>query len=972
MNRWRFLQITFTILSYLVHTATLTAQRSETFPDFDFDPSSFKNPSREFGPYTRWWWPGNDVANEELQREIQMFADNGFAGVEIQPLTMGINPNAPQLRSDKVYSWDRPSFYQHVGAVMKQAKLSGVTVDMTAGSGWPMGGPHIRPEEGMSTLTYADTIVDGAQKININIPDQLPDYSSIVIFDTLHLYKKIDISLAKLQAVTIAKVLKQENDQIVLDPNSVMDVTSSVVGGKLNYEIKNDGKWIIIAFWSTPDGQIPTLIASRDPALVVNHFDSVDIIKNYEHLFGERTGLKQFYGKPFRAVFNDSYEFRSDRHYSDNFLSFFNQRRGYDLTPWLGANVERGYNNNAAAFIFPGAKPPFIFSDEDWRLRYDYDLTVGELLQEEFINASDKWMRNRSLMHRTQAYGVKMDVIAASGSADIPEAEQLFAKGSEGFIKLVTSGAHLHNRPVTTQESFVFFGRSEMTTPQKIKALSDKAFTSGINEIIYSGSPYKYQTEDYGTEGWNTWSTPYSGFDFSSSINEAWPYWKDIKDINLYIARSQYALRSGKPHHDVLIYFPFTDFTQEDVVENPQEILVNGYFKDFEPAENGISNNQLTRKQKWFSEAWHTINALNASGITWEWVNDASIQVATLPNGKINIRGNDYDALLILHAPYIQLRSAEIIDTLAKRDANILVIGDIPDKQPGFLNYKENDGKTRRLMQESLSYANSKQISDSVSLQSWLSTLSHLIKFNHPYSFTRTIERVMHDSSRLILIWNQTNDSQKISMTVDSLLKNSYWLDPQNGDVLAAAATDTGVSKVLPPFGSIMFYATNRKIPIHLLSDRDPVMEDAKEVIQIDKWNIRSGSATINNSSLFDWRNNDAFKYQSAKGVYTASFNIDKVTGKKYWLDLGKVYFTAEVKINGRPAGKKIWAPYEFEITGLLQQGENSIEIKITPTLRNNFIYEAGLGNPKYAQHKGQQNSLMPAGLIGPVTVLVL
>jgi hypothetical protein len=51
-----------------------------------------------------------------------------------------------------------------------------------------------------------------------------------------------------------------------------------------------------------------------------------------------------------------------------------------------------------------------------------------------------------------------------------------------------------------------------MTTPQKLKALSDKAFTCGINQIIYSGTSYRYLTDDYGREGWNTWSTPYSGF----------------------------------------------------------------------------------------------------------------------------------------------------------------------------------------------------------------------------------------------------------------------------------------------------------------------------------------------------------------------------------------------------------------------------------------------------------------------------
>ena len=58
MNRWRLLQIIFTLVSSLVHTA-LNAQPSRNpFPYFDFDPSDFKNPSREFGDAGRTSWAG--------------------------------------------------------------------------------------------------------------------------------------------------------------------------------------------------------------------------------------------------------------------------------------------------------------------------------------------------------------------------------------------------------------------------------------------------------------------------------------------------------------------------------------------------------------------------------------------------------------------------------------------------------------------------------------------------------------------------------------------------------------------------------------------------------------------------------------------------------------------------------------------------------------------------------------------------
>ncbi|MEP7107704.1 MAG: glycosyl hydrolase [Ferruginibacter sp.] len=944
------------------------------FPYFNFNAAAFKTVPREFGPFTRWWWPGNDVTDAELQREVKMFAGNGFAGVEIQPLTMGINPNATPDQLDRIYSWDTPSFYKHVIAVMEQAKKSGITVDLNGGSGWPLGGPDVASQESMLTLTYADTIITGGQTINIDLPKQLPDYSKIIIFDTLHLYSYIDPSLAKLQAVITARILNQIEGQIFLDAESVLDITTHVTNNRLNFKMAQGGKWVIIAFWAKPDGQMPTLIASRNPGLVANHFDSNQIIKSYRHLFGKRTGLDHYYGFPLRAIFNDSYEFRTDRHYSNSFISFFLQKRGYSIIPWLAANLEKGYNNNASAFLFPNAKSNFVFSDEDWRLRYDYDLTVGELLQLHFIKSSNNWMQRRGMIHRNQAYGIKTDIIASSGTAAIPEAEQLYAKGAEGFVKLVTSGAHLYNRPVVTQESFVFFGGSAMITPQKIKALSDKSFTNGINQIIYSGTSYKYKTNDYGREGWNTWSSPYSGFDFSSNINESFPYWKHIKEINLYIARSQYALRSGNPHTDVLIYFPFADFTQEDLVENPEEILASGYFKGIDPG--GIAGNEakiiLTNKQKWFTAVWKTINILNAAGITWDWVNDASVQAAIAKKEEIDIRGNRYQALLLINAPYIQLGSAKRISDLSQNGVKILIIGEPPFKQPGFLNYVENDHKTRLFIMQSLRQKNCAHITDANIPDGWIKKIKQRIKFKNNYRFTRTVEREMKDCSMLRFTWNQSGQWQSIFLTCDVAYKNNYWLDPANGYVIKAVSNSVSnedYSYLLPPYGSILFYASKTKLADKLLNKVIPASNKEKEIMRIEKWDIKAGTAEGRNSALFEWRSNEAFKYLSSEGIYTASFDLDIKKGKKYFIDAGLVYFTAEVRINGQFAGERIWEPFRMDITRLLIPGKNNIEIRIIPTQRNEFIREAIDGNKKYAHFKGKENTLMPAGLVGPVRI---
>jgi hypothetical protein len=148
-------------------------------------------------------------------------------------------------------------------------------------------------------------------------------------------------------------------------------------------------------------------------------------------------------------------------------------------------------------------------------------------------------------------------------------------------------------------------------------------------------------------------------------------------------------------------------------------------------------------------------------------------------------------------------------------------------------------------------------------------------------------------------------------------------------------------------------------------------MGKAREVLRIKKWAITIGDTTLTNSSLFDWRSKKAFKYKSTEGIYSAAFKLSKEKNQTYYLDLGKVYFTAEVWVNGQNAGKYIWAPYMFDITGLLHSGENTIRIRVIPTLLNKLIRlgRSTKKGDKYYQFNGKERLLMPAGLVGPVTL---
>ncbi|WP_183561596.1 glycosyl hydrolase [Mucilaginibacter sp. SP1R1] len=947
-----------------------TVKKDKWFPYFDFNASTFKEAPREFGPLTRWWWPGNDVDSKELQREVKMFADNGFAGVEVQPIANGLSPKMPKDQADRVYSWDTPSFYEHLRAVMEQAQKSNLIVDMNGGSGWPLGGSFINPGESMRTLAISDTMIKAGTVFHGKLPvPHNHDMKAGGMMGSMLQGNIIDDKWANAKSVIAVQTTGPAGTQTVLDPKTIIDLTKKVNNGNLNWQAPAAGEWRLIVAWDIPTGEKPSCIASDKTSYVIDHMDPLLVKKAYDHLLGPATGLPAYFHKPLRAVFNDSYEFHVDRMISPDFLDIFKKINGYDIAAYLSAIFQKGYDHPTyLATAYYGAKPPFVFNEkENWRMMYDYDRTVSKVFQGNFIKTSNTWMAAHGLMHRTQAYGFPADLIGNAGAADIPEAEQLFAEGSEGYLKLITSGAHLNHRPVITQESFVSIYRAEMTTPQKIKAWADKSYACGVNQLIYHGSPYKYNHGEFGKEGWNTFSSPYMPFvNFSNGMNESDNFWKDIKTVNQYLARCQYALRSGKPKTDVLIYMPFVDLTEDQVPVNPEEILNKGYFKGIEPDIKGFGVFESPKSviSAWYTKLWKTVNDLEAKGISWEFVNDERLQKATLKSGMMDIAGNQYQALILANLPYINFSTAKHIDSLSKQGLKLWAIGELPTKQPSFLNYEINDRLTKELMADVVAQKNSKHIDDELPL----ATIVQKIKFAQPFNFTREITREMSDGSQLKFIWNKSDQWQTIDLVINKSLLNPYWLNPENGTV--EKGNGHTASYQLPPYGSVILYAAVRPVSKSLVSPASLKDVNAHGILKIESWNIKVADVNMENSPLMDWRSNNLLKYKSDEGRYVSTFTIDKIaSGKHYFVDLGKVFYTADVKINGVAAGKRLFAPYSLDITRFIKSGKNQIEVTITTNRRNAFVGEGVNGNPYYVQFKGKEKTLVPSGLVGPVLI---
>ncbi|GAA2455178.1 hypothetical protein GCM10010191_87850 [Actinomadura vinacea] len=119
---------------------------------------------------------------------------------------------------------------------------------------------------------------------------------------------------------------------------------------------------------------------------------------------------------------------------------------------------------------------------------------------------------------------------------------------------------------------------------------------------------------------------------------------------------------------------------------------------------------------------------------------------------------------------------------------------------------------------------------------------------------------------------------------------------------------------------------------------------------------FETGPGTID---LGDWEDRGLTGYSG--GVrYRRVLDLATAPGPA-GLDLGHVRGTAEVTVNGTPAGVRICAPYTFDLGTALRQGRNEIDIVVYGTLAP-YLDDT---SPTHFVFTGQRAS----GLMGPVTL---
>jgi hypothetical protein len=96
------------------------------------------------------------------------------------------------------------------------------------------------------------------------------------------------------------------------------------------------------------------------------------------------------------------------------------------------------------------------------------------------------------------------------------------------------------------------------------------------------------------------------------------------------------------------------------------------------------------------------------------------------------------------------------------------------------------------------------------------------------------------------------------------------------------------------------------------------------------------------------------------EAVYTQSFDFVRDPSRRYTLDLGTVRDAAEIHLNGHRVTALACRPFRTEITEMLADGRNCLEIRVC----NNW------GNLLQRYYHGVSDRLVPAGLLSRPVII--
>ncbi|MDR1103067.1 MAG: glycoside hydrolase family 2 [Tannerella sp.] len=713
-------------------------------------------------------------------------------------------------------------------------------------------------------------------------------------------------------------------------PEQVIDLTAKVSDGVLEWDAP-EGNWMVSRTAMLSTGVTNAPASPEGTGLEIDKMSRQHVATHFDAFIGEI--LRRIPAEDrtsFKVIVEDSYE-TGGQNWTDGMIEHFKAAYGYDPVPWLPAlnGVVVGDPDRSDRFLWDLRR---LVAD---RVSYEY---VGGLREISNRHGLTTWLENYG------HWGFPGEFLQYGGQSDEIGGE-FWSEGSLGDIenRAASSCGHIYGKRKVWAESCTSGGPVFSRYPATMKQRVDRFFTEGINaSLLHVYIQQAYEDRNPGMAAW-----------FGNEFNRKNTWFSQMDLFTGYLRRCNFMLQQGLYAADAA-YFIGEDAPKMTGVCTPE--LPKGYSFDYMNAEV-----LLTR--------------------------------ASVRDGKLTLSDGMQYSLLVL--PPLTAMRPEVLRKISELvHDGLAILGPAPKQSPGLAGYPQVDAEVASLAdglwgagdEKVRTVGKGRVFADGQSVADAFAVLQVLPDFtladDSPILF---IHRTLPEGE-IYFVSNQSDRTVTFRPEFRVSGKAPEWWNPATGEIRRLPSyRSTGATTSLPlelqpnESGFVIFRA---KGPSSSAAGENFPEKDVLQTLATP-WQVtfEEGKRGPEEPAVFstpeDWSTSTDthIRYFSGTATYRTNFTLETLPGRKtYYIDLGKVMVMAKVKLNGQPVGGVWTVPYRVNVTGVLKEGENSLEVEVVNNWMNRLIGDQQLPekerktwvsvNPWKADSR-----LQSSGLLGPVEI---
>ncbi|SEI76060.1 alpha-L-rhamnosidase [Cyclobacterium xiamenense] len=941
----------------------LGCQRSDPPEVSVLSEQAFLDPSTENRPMALWTWMNGYVDTVQLVYELQEMKDKGMRGAIVWDIGALINPDG-MIPDGPAFLG--PESLQYLALALATSDSLGLDLGMSAASSWNSGGEWVRAADGSKELLRSSYPVEGPATVQITLSNPESPRGRAENCELLTV-----IAVPKNPKMTFAS-----EEVIVLSEQDR-------AGAKLSWQAP-EGEWELLSFFSCNTMQPLVVPSPNSSGLIIDHLSGPATARHLEELVSRLDRISTAVRK-MKFIFLDSYEVWQMTDWTDGFLEEFQQRYGYDPTPFLP--LLQGYNLTDSLI--------------QARFEGDYRRLVSDLLIENHYAQAVKIGDKHGIQMITEAgHGghPRVEPLKALGNSHIPMGE-FWNRQRHWVTKEAASAAHIYGHTVVASESLTGWNHWQHG-PTDFKQLIDIAFCEGLNQVVFH--TFSHNPAIAGKPGF-----VYHAGEHVNVNATWWPYSRPFMD---YIARSSYLLRQGNFVADILLYYG------DDA---PNLVPPKRVDPNYTPDMPGIFPTYFYDKTKCpHCGMPRPIRTGDLPGYEYDYINaDVITNRLEAEDGKLRLPHGASYRLLVL--PDRADMSLDVLKSLEKLiGAGAVVLGPKPERASSLKGYPAVDREVKDLADKIWGNTDGQTVFSTTygaGTVYWGRSIEEVLKelqirpdvaVKGPDNSDRHIDFVHRqtETEEIYFISNSSEQQEQLRLVfrVDPDLKPELW-DAASGLVqrevaFTRLAEGIKLDLVLEPIGSrfVVFQkniAGENSEGLHRdlqfgFSEKGLGDTDVPSIDLSNDWLVRfdrpeGDPLTVKMDSLVSWSdlNEQEARYHSGQATYFQEFRLEASqlqAGVEAFVRFEAIQEMAQVQVNGKDCGIVWLPPYTARITPHLREGTNILTVRVINTWNNRIVGdlrhpEAESVTRTNARGKFTANSpLLQSGLLGKAEIQFL